>query len=790
MDQNELIRRIMATFLEELDEHVATLNRDLLALEKDPPPEERVELLHSLFRAAHSMKGASRAVDVGLIEQACHALEDLLVQVRDGKRQLQENHFTVLFRLADAIEEAGMRLREEQSLDDSPIAALLPEIQALDNSDEFPSPAAEATETEQAVDDADRVVADKAPTQLVTPPQSAGSAESSVPAVGPAAADGRKGKQKAPRKRQTSAGPVAPTSVRIDAEKLDGLLAQAGELLVARQRIELGVEELESLRDTVAAWRRDWRSVETSIRQLHDGEEAASGSSLSKAAFAELHQSSDRIRELERDLDRLVGRARSDAQYLGQVGSAIEDDVHGARMLPFANACQGLERAIRDAATKTGKHVRLALLGGDVQVDRSVLEGLKDPLLHLVRNAVDHGIETPAERASSGKSEEATITIEAALRGGSVNVSVRDNGGGLNLQRIAEKAAANGIAVPQDPQDLARIIFLPAFSTAAKVSDLSGRGVGLDVVRSQIEHLHGTVDLSFQAGCWTCFTLTVPLTLTTIRAVMVKTSGQTFAIPTVSIERVVRFDETDHASVGGRSVLRDGEAPIALTSLAATLGLRQKWALLPDQKMFAAVMMSGSHRAAFAVDEVASEVELTVKSLGPRVRRLKHVSGATLMPSGEIALVLNVANLMRTAAGSGQQFSVAEAKTAADELPDKRRLLVVEDSLTSRMLLRSILDAAGYTVSVAVDGQQALEMVGSTPFDLVVSDVDMPRLDGFGFTEEVRKVSDHSHLPIVLITARSSEEDRIRGLKAGANAYLVKSGFDQARLLQIISDLL
>ncbi len=769
MDQNELVRRIMATFLDELDEHVATLNRDLLSLEKNPAQEVRVELLHSLFRAAHSLKGASRAVDVGMIEQACHALEDLLVVVRDGNRKLGKDHFTLLFRLADAIEEAGMRLREEQSLEDAPIAALLPQIQAW---------ASSIDSIEQTPQQDDEPVGEELPDLAVAVGSVAVGNETSANVQEDwRAAGGRK------------SGPQAAASIRVASEKLDALLAEAGELLVARQRIELGVKELESLRDTVAHWRRDWREVETDIR----GRARLTGAgpnrlSLTKTAFAKIHQNSDRIRDLERELDRLVISAQSNERSLNQIGEHIETDVHEARMLPFAESCQGLDRAIRDVATKVGKQVRLELLGADVQVDRSVLEGLKDPLLHLVRNAVDHGIESADARKRSGKREEATITIEAALRGGSVDVRVRDDGGGIDLGRIAEKASAKGMAIPQSPQDLARLIFMPAFSTAAEVSDLSGRGVGLDVVRSQIERLHGTVDVTFESGCWTCFTLTVPLTLTTIRAVMVNAAGQTFAIPTASIDRIVRFDETDHATVGGRSVLRAGGSVIALTGLARTLGLSQTWQLSPDQKMFAAVLVSGNQRTAFAVDEIGSEVESTVKSLGPHVRRLKHVSGATLRPSGEIALVLNVANLIRTAAGRGERFSVAKSKPSQQEV--KRRVLLVDDSVTSRTLLRSILDAAGYIVSVAVDGLQALEMVNSMAFDLIVSDVDMPRLDGFGLTQEVRKTSASAELPVVLVTARSTEEDRIRGLKAGANAYLVKSGFDQSRLLQVISELL
>jgi len=753
MDKRELTKRLMTTYLDELDEHVRTLNRDLLALEKDPAAEQREKLIQSLFRAAHSLKGASRAVDIELIEQVCHVLEDLLASVRDSHRALGSDLFAMLFKAADAIEEAGMRLREEQTLDEAPLVQLLPVLK------EFERGAAAGLGI-------DVPVGEPATTARTLPPDTA--------VVEPPAGQTVKPEQGVVPRQFVSS---AKTTVRVAAEKLDSLLAQAGELLVARQRLELRVDELESLRDAVATWRRQWRRRTSAPLEPSSMEATDAHESLLQTALL-----------FERELDHLVSRARDDVQYLGQVGSAIEDDVHRARMLPFAQACDGLERAVRDVAESSGKRVQLELRGGDVQVDRSVLEGAKDPLLHLVRNSVDHGVELPSQRREAGKSEQATIVVAAVLRGANVEISVRDDGCGLDLARIAARARQQDMDVPQDPAELARLIFLPAFSTATEITGVSGRGVGLDVVRSQIEHLHGTVDVAFQPGVGTEFILTVPLTLTTIRAILVKAAGQTFAFPTNNVERIVRFDASQHATIGGRSVLLLDESPLSLTGLARTLGFAQQWTLDPAAKMLAVILKSGGQRVAFAVDEITAEAELTVKSLGPRVRRLLHVSGATLLPTGDIALVLNSANLIRTAAGTGGRLTVAVKETPA--APRKKRLLVVDDSVTSRTLLRSILEAAGYDVAVAADGRQALDMATNRLFDLIVSDVDMPRLNGFELTAALRQTSTAQQLPVVLVTARGGNDDRTLGVQAGANAYIIKSGFDQTELLNVISELL
>jgi two-component system chemotaxis sensor kinase CheA len=417
-----------------------------------------------------------------------------------------------------------------------------------------------------------------------------------------------------------------------------------------------------------------------------------------------------------------------------------------------------------------------------------VLEGLKDPLLHLVRNAVDHGIEPPADRAVAGKPESGRITVSASLRGAHVEVVVADDGRGMDLDRIREKAHKKGMSEPQDDRELARLAFLPGFSTAAIVTGVSGRGVGLDVVESRIQSLHGTVDVAFAPGAGARFTLTVPLTLTTIRCVLLTVGAQTYAIPTSNIQHLVRFDPADIRTVGGHQVLLLGGTPTPVCSLAGLLDVAQEHAE-QHAKQLAIVVVAGDQKVALHVDEVAAEQEVLVKSLGSRIRRVRFVSGASLLPSGKVALVLNASNVVRAALGREAACAISaqgETTTAAR----KKRLMMVEDSMTTRALMRSILENAGYDVLTAVDGCQAWDALQHEQVDLVVSDVDMPRMDGFQLTSAVRGSDRMAEMPVILVTARETDEDKERGMRVGANAYLPKTTFDQRNLLETIEQLL
>jgi two-component system, chemotaxis family, sensor kinase CheA len=415
-----------------------------------------------------------------------------------------------------------------------------------------------------------------------------------------------------------------------------------------------------------------------------------------------------------------------------------------------------------------------------------VAERLKDPLLHLVRNAVDHGIETPAERAAAGKPAAGSITISAALKGAQVEIAITDDGRGIDRQRIREEARARGLPESGEDRDLLALVFHPGLSTARALTAVSGRGVGLDVVKSQVIALHGTVGLESVAGVGTTFTLTVPLTITLIRALLVKSAGRTFAVATTQVMALRRLIAREVRNVGGREVLATTHGLLPLVSLAEGLGLpaprRDR-----GQGGFVVLVEAGTSRVAFVVDELLAEQDLVVTGLGRRLRRVPYFAGCALMEDGDIALILSAAELAENALLAPTRRPLIAA--AAPEVA-RKRLLVADDSVTTRTLEKAILEEAGYEVRLAADGHQAWRILQKETIDLVVADVEMPGMDGFTLTETLRHSAGLRRIPVVLVTSLSSDRDRARGLEAGANAYIVKSGFDRKSLLEAVGQLL
>ncbi|HEX8822055.1 MAG TPA: response regulator [Archangium sp.] len=709
MDRDRLALALMATFLEELEGHVAALNRDLLALEKAPSPARLEDLMTSLLRTVHSVKGASRAVSEGIIELACHRLEEVLLAVHRGGRTSPEL-MELCFATADALDDAGRRLAQKQDLKGSPLDELLPRLEE----------------------------AARAPVAL---PRPASPARAPVP------------EPPAPPVEAPAPG-AEGLPVRVSAQKLDALLARSGELRVGGLRLEGRVEMMETAREELHQLRLRLRGPDELV-----------------------------ARRLETRLAQLGRALAADRRTLLQATSGLDEEVRRARTLPFAEACAGLERNARDLARAAGKQVRLEIHGGTLELDRSLLQGLREPLLHLVRNAVAHGLETPEERREAGKPEEGRMALSARLLGGRVQVVVEDDGRGLDLRSIRERARARGLPVLNDAGD-ARLIFHSGLSTAEAVTAVSGRGVGLDVVRSQVEAMRGSVDVAFQPGQGTRFTLDVPLTLSTLRVLLVTAGGHTFAVAGESVERLLRLGPEDVRVVEGRQMWSTPQALVPLATLTAVLGLPEG---TPRQRPGAMVLASGEVRAVLVVDEVVAEQEVLIRGLGPRIRRAGHVSGMAVLPDGRMAALLNPSALVRAAEG---RTALAGLFPAPVEKKARRRILLADDSMTTRTLERSILESAGYDVLACVDGREAWERLQAEGADAVVSDVEMPRMDGFSLTEAVRGSPRFGRLPVVLVTARARPEDKARGLQVGASAYLVKSAFDQTHLLETLRQLL
>jgi two-component system chemotaxis sensor kinase CheA len=585
--------------------------------------------------------------------------------------------------------------------------------------------------------------------------------------------------------------------------KLDTVMRQAEEFLSPRLAAGQRTRELHEAVAALAVWKKERARIQpalrwierTSTRRLQD-----TGSARERQEISRLLEYLDaeqlHMKMLEERLARLTQSAEHDRRTLSSMTESLLHDVKEMQLLPFASLLDMFPRFIRELARGQGKEVEPVLRGGEIEIDRRILEAMKDPLIHLLRNAIDHGIEPPAARVDQRKSPRGTITVTVSQQdGGKVELLVADDGAGIDAARVRAAAGRLGLVSAEeaerlDESEAQALVFQSGMTTSPLITDVSGRGLGLAIVREKVERLGGSIALESQPGAGTAFRIVLPLTLATFRGVLVRAGEQLCVIPAAHVERVTRVAGPDVQTVENRETIAlDGQA-LALVWLGDVLELpRRENAEESAGGMPAVVLGSGLARIVFRVDDLLGEQEVLVKTLGPQLARVRNVAGASVLGTGQVVPVLNVPDLLKSAV---KQATAPRAPIAAGQ-PDaaeKPSILVAEDSITSRALLKNILESAGYRVATAVDGIDAYTALKTGAFDLLVSDVEMPRMDGFDLTARVRADKQFAELPVVLVTALGSREHRERGIDVGANAYIVKSNFDQSNLLEVVQRLL
>ena len=568
--------------------------------------------------------------------------------------------------------------------------------------------------------------------------------------------------------------------IRVGQDRIDTLFTASNRLLILAASVTELPEQIEGLFEeatsATSTWHRIKRALPSTVREGEQG------------LMRDIAALEDALNLVRRNSSTLLGRSLRTARDLDRVAEDVTLGVRALRMRPFADAVADLPRVVRDVATETSKQVRLEIEGESVQADRAVLAQIHEALLHLVRNAVDHGIEAPPVRRAHGKDPEGVIRITAALIGDRIVVTVADDGAGLDIASIRRRIGERTAEVPADDRALARQLFFGGLSTRETATAISGRGVGLDAVRAAADRIRGGVDVDWVAGQGTTFTIEAPLTLATVRAVLTRVGGVHVAIPTAFIVRLLRIRREDLLVVDGRLAVATDAAPAFVVGVASILGppLVDR---APEQTVSLVLVRAGERRVALRVDELLEETEVVVRPIRAHGRvAVPHISGAAMLASGEVTLVLNVTAATATALGIGGE-APAFVDSREKEAP-RRRVLVVDDSITTRTLEASVLEAAGYDVITAVDGADGWRTLQERGADLVVSDVEMPRMDGLQLTEAMRASPRFRETPIILITALESEEHRSRGLEVGADAYLGKSSFEQEGLLNTVRELI
>ena len=718
MAQDEAFQqRLLATFRTEAAERLNVLSSGLIELEQTETTDKRAETLESLVREAHSLKGASRAVNLMDIEALARAMEKILAGLKQDATTATPALFDTLHRAVDGMERylASPTAGEEEG------AALRVLAQALDQ----PSPSP---------------------------------AEAELPHPPPGAEI-----------------PPAPDTVRISTARLGSLLLMAEQLLSAKLAADQLAEELKAVRRSLAEWKK-------ALARPHFASQPAQLLTTEK----------QNIKRLETSIETLEKTAEQNFRHLGGAVANLLEGMKSVLMLPISTLLGILPKMVRDLSRDQGKEVDWSVSGGDIEIDKRILDEMKDPFIHLVRNCIDHGIEPPEEREKQGKPRRGRISLGIEQKAADkIEITLTDDGAGMDAARIRAAAVKHGVISPASAELLSEdealaLALRSGVTTSPIVTDLSGRGLGLAIVQEKIARLNGALAFETGPGTGTTFRMTLPLTLATFRGVAIQCGGHLFIVPTAQVEKVLRIGPEGIKTVENRATIQLGDQAVSLVNLADVLGLRAA-AKTPD-KVQIVVLGTGGKPIAFAVDEIHNEQEVLVKPLGKQLARVRNIGGATILGSGQVVPILNVPDLLASAVKAAAGITSLPAVVSKEQKANS--LLVVEDSITTRTLLKNILEAAGFSVVTAVDGVDAMTRLHEGEFDLVVSDVVMPRMDGFDLTTRIRADKRLGDMPVVLVTARESREDRERGIDVGANAYIVKSSFDQSNLLETIGRLI
>lgn len=735
----EFMAKLLATFRVEAEEHIKALSNGILTIESTSDERLQKQTIETIFREAHSLKGAARSVNQRVIQEICQILESVLASWKDGKIQGTPQLFDTLHDTVDGLEAA------------------------LDSG--------------LNTDEADKLIVDLK-TYLITSEKAVADDNSEqTPYISEAPLE-------IPIQSKSSSKLSQEKTIRVALTKLDRLLQQTEEMLMVKLVVQQESSDLKHLLNQFNAHQKEFSRLSSELQSARQGSEDAK---LIKRLSRFLDHQEREIASFSEALSKMMKASVQNAHFVGTLVDTLLEDIKKVLMQPMDTLFDVMPRMVRDIAKELGKQVAFEVQGGDIEIDRRILEEIKDPLIHLIRNAIDHGIETPQQREKKGKSPQGTIRIFASeTSGGSVELCVSDDGRGFDVEAIRSAAVDRSPSTAKDiasltDEEAMKLAFHSGISTNQNVTDISGRGLGLGIVSEKTDKLGGHVIIESLPGQGTTFRLILPLTLATFRGIHIEVAKQNFVMPTHNVTKVMRLKCSAITTIENRQVIQFDERPISFVHLADLLNLPNKSAYNASDPIVVLLVKSEEKAIAFGADSILQEQEVLVKNLGKQCVRVRNVMAATIMEGGSVIPILNPVDLVRSAIKNGT--TVTRSTTAQSALSVKKRILIAEDSITTRLLLKNILESAGYSVVAVSDGLDALDAIQRESFDLLLTDVEMPRMDGFILTEKLRASAKWKDLPIIICTSKGSLEDREKGLELGADAYLDKSTFNQGTLL-------
>ncbi|MBL0841094.1 hybrid sensor histidine kinase/response regulator [Pseudomonas mediterranea] len=737
---------LLELFSLEAEAQTQVLSAGLLALERDPT---QADSLESCMRAAHSLKGAARIVGVDAGVSVAHVMEDCLVSAQERRLVLRAEHIDALLQGTDLLTRIATPGNSVGAADVEGYVALMARL--LD-------PA--APQAPVATPPKIEMPADPAPDE---PPEP----------VTPA--------QASPKGKRVAEG--GERVLRVTAERLNSLLDLSSKSLVETQRLKPWLATMQRLK----------RQQSNGLRALEELNAHLKDHALSLQAEEALGDARRLLAETQQLLAQKTAELDEFAWQASQRAQVLYDTALACRMRPFADVLSGQARMVRDLGRSLGKQVRLEIEGEKTQVDRDVLEKLEAPLTHLLRNAVDHGIEPPEQRVLAGKPAEGLIRLRASHQAGLLVLELADDGAGVDLERVRRSVVERGLSPEQtaaslSEEELLTFLFLPGFSLRDKVTEVSGRGVGLDAVQHMVRQLRGAVVLEQTAGEGSRFHLEVPLTLSVVRSLVVAVGDEAYAFPLAHIERMCDLAPEDIVQVEGRQHFWHEGRHVGL--VAASQLLNRPATQDSGQSLKVVVIREREAIYGVAVERFIGERTLVVLPLDERLGKVQDISAGALLDDGSVVLIVDVEDLLRSVdklLDTGRLERIARQNQAQ---ASRKRILVVDDSLTVRELQRKLLQGRGYDVAVAVDGMDGWNALRSEEFDLLITDIDMPRMDGIELVSLLRRDNRLQSLPVMVVSYKDREEDRRRGLDAGADYYLAKASFHDDALLDAVVELI
>ena len=734
-------KKFIGKFVEEAKEHIDMLNNGILALENNPC---NLEAMNQVFRSAHTIKGTSNILSLNEVSEVAHKLEDALGALRDKKIHMSKSLFDLLFKTVDTLTEMTDLIKKDHPIDIS--------IENICN------------ELEQAI-------CGKLE-ESVQENESTMDTEKNSPELH---------EEIAPEWDETTKATTPKSTIketlRIDTDKLDKTVKLAGEIISIHGRMKENLVAFE-------AFEKQFRQFMTSISGVGNGNQSSTNGCGEETSRV--------LRKLYSDLKHLGVDTRESLNIHALLTNDLRDKVLEMRMMPLSTVFGAFPRMIRDLSTAHGKQVNLILEGSETELDKKIIEKIGDPLVHIIRNCFDHGLEMPEERVRLGKPEKGTIKISANYEGGVVLIEVNDDGAGIGVDKIKKRALKKNMFDKEtlgamSKAEIINLIFRPGFTTSPIITDISGRGVGMDVVRENIvENLKGSIQIESDDGKGTKFIIRLPLTLAIMPVLLVVASNHTFAISINSVDEIFRISQDQIINVVGKRAIRHHEQIIAIISLAEILEIPEEHHESREEELILLVTM-GSEKLGLIVNSVIKEENVEIIPVPPQLEHLELVAGATLLGKDEVISLLNVTRIFALAR------KVKDDKYREKRHQDKKKIcniLVVDDSINTREIEKNILESCGYKVELASDGVDGFTKAREFQYDLIVTDVEMPRLDGFSFAEKLRQEEDYKNVPIIIVTSRDQEADKRRGIEVGADAYIVKGSFDQSNLLNTVQSLI